>query len=115
MERQIYRFDTATNAAAFAARLEREYRTASLVTVQRTGRAVHVASAAAHVWSQIAGVEQLAEARVMQAASLADPATQAVWVREPRDGARPFPTNGAWLRWADTQQTLAPARRRRAA
>ncbi len=57
MERQTYRFNTAANAAAFAARLEREYRIASVTVVQRVGRVVHVTSAA-HVWPQIAAVEQ---------------------------------------------------------
>lgn len=38
-----------------------------------------------------------------------------VWVQEPRDGARPFPTNGEWLRWSDTQRSLAAAARRRRA
>ena len=37
-----------------------------------------------------------------------------VWVTDSHV-ARPFPTNGAWLRWADTQRSLAPARRRKAA
>lgn len=57
MERQTYHFDSPTNAAAFAARLEREYRIASVAVVQRVGRAVHVTSAA-HIWPQIAAVEQ---------------------------------------------------------
>lgn len=65
MERQTYRFNTAANAAAFAARLEREYRIASVTVIQRVGRVVHVTSAA-HVWpnefgralQQIAAVEQ---------------------------------------------------------
>lgn len=57
MERQTYRFNTATNAAAFAARLEREYRIASVAVVQRVGRVVHVTSAA-HVRPQIAAVAQ---------------------------------------------------------
>lgn len=37
-----------------------------------------------------------------------------VWVRQ-HPQARPFPTNGAWLRWTDTKRSLAPAARRRKA
>lgn len=36
-----------------------------------------------------------------------------VWVKDASRGT--FPTNGAWLRWADTQRSLAPAARRRKA
>ena len=55
--RKSYRFDSIENARAFADRLARDYRVASLSFVQSVRRTVTVTAEAPEAWQRIAALE----------------------------------------------------------